>query len=359
MKFKDIALRSRAGFTIVELLTVIAVIAILMSLLVPALTKVRDYAKETQQKAQFHSIAAGLELFRSESGLDTYPPSNDRRNPYIPEELHPIDVDESNYCGANKLAEAIVGYDLLGFHRNSDFRADNMNWRNAGIDTAPDALQPYDEGVYHSQSNDGGNTDNLFGESALENVEARKGPFIDLENANVYQMVDVYGTTTIDDDSGFDLEAGNEYNSLRSNVLCDVFTKKRPSPKKTGMPILYYRARTKYTQQDSTVSASYGIDDNIYYYPDNQALLELGTAEDVPGAHPLADGVLGAAPPPPPAPSSGMASEDDWLDFDSMILNPKIVTISRPYRADSYILISAGKDGRYGTPDDITNFEKN
>jgi len=30
-----------------------------------------------------------------------------------------------------------------------------------------------------------------------------------------------------------------------------------------------------------------------------------------------------------------------------------------PARADSYLLISAGADGRYGTADDIANFEHN
>ena len=32
-------------------------------------------------------------------------------------------------------------------------------------------------------------------------------------------------------------------------------------------------------------------------------------------------------------------------------------TISRPNRSDSYILISAGFDGLYGTADDICNFD--
>ena len=31
---------------------------------------------------------------------------------------------------------------------------------------------------------------------------------------------------------------------------------------------------------------------------------------------------------------------------------------NRPYRADSYILMSAGFDGLYGTKDDVFNFEK-
>jgi len=30
---------------------------------------------------------------------------------------------------------------------------------------------------------------------------------------------------------------------------------------------------------------------------------------------------------------------------------------SRPHRADTFILISAGQDGQYGTADDICNFE--
>jgi hypothetical protein len=34
------------------------------------------------------------------------------------------------------------------------------------------------------------------------------------------------------------------------------------------------------------------------------------------------------------------------------------VTLPLPYRADSFILISAGKDGDFGTADDVFNFDK-
>jgi len=44
-----------------------------------------------------------------------------------------------------------------------------------------------------------------------------------------------------------------------------------------------------------------------------------------------------------------------WL-FYNAITNPKM-SQPRPYNMNTYILISAGHDGIYGTKDDICNFE--
>ena len=72
---KTIAKQSnrKAAFTIVELLTVMSIIVILIGLLVPALNKVRIYAREVKQNAQFHSIEAAIELFNN--AFDGYPES--------------------------------------------------------------------------------------------------------------------------------------------------------------------------------------------------------------------------------------------------------------------------------------------
>jgi len=301
----------RAGFTIVELLTVMSIIALLLGLLVPALNLVRDYSKEIQQAAQFHSIGVGLAMFKTEFGA--YPESNDNS-------VTVGAVDDTAYGGAQKLAEAMVGLDFLGFHPKADFRADGTYSRDDGLGGIEDDVRVYDAigGILPN-----GATPGMFGETGLENMQARKGPFVTLENANAFKMEDVY-----ENYGDFDFD---------SLVLCDEYSKKKHSAQKTGMPVLYYRARTGYTQQNSTDPL--GIADDIYYYPDNALLLDLTTVDD--------DGTA--------------ARLDSALEFDEMILNEKFTdvnTVRKPYRENSYILISAGKDGLYGTPDDMFNFKK-
>ncbi len=59
---------SRAAFTLIELLTVIAVIGILASILVPTVAGARQGANKARTRAQFSQWAAGFEQFRQEYG---------------------------------------------------------------------------------------------------------------------------------------------------------------------------------------------------------------------------------------------------------------------------------------------------
>ena len=52
----------KPAFTLVELLTVLAIISLLVSLLIPSLTLIRNTAKEAKQKAQLRELTAGLNL---------------------------------------------------------------------------------------------------------------------------------------------------------------------------------------------------------------------------------------------------------------------------------------------------------
>jgi hypothetical protein len=55
----------------------------------------------------------------------------------------------------------------------------------------------------------------------------------------------------------------------------------------------------------------------------------------------------------PPLRDPGSSYDFFYRDY---IRDPKVTATDWPYRPDSYILVSAGKDGEYGTDDDIRNF---
>ncbi len=318
------------GFTIVELLTVMAVIAVLIGLLIPALGMVKDKAKEVQQRSQFHSIDVGVELFRSDFGA--YPESSDNNiNSYSsPQDTY----DNTRYSGANKLAEAMVGQDFLGFHPSSGFNAIG----EAEVTDFTDPSNTIDVEVYSADTDQ-----SPTWETADQNIKSRKGPYMKTENANAFAMDEVYSTNNVSFPSDFNM--GTKYKPL---VLCDVYAKKRSGigSKKTGTPILYFRARTNFVQQDFDGSLAAApnpgnMEDDVYYLNDNHQLLDLGTPDEGIDFTLMTGG-----------------TGDPYENFENMILNTQVQTVQRPYRADSYILISAGKDGDFGTADDIFNFEK-
>jgi len=285
-----------AAFTIVELLTVMSIIVILIGLLVPALNQVKRYAYEVKQRAQLKSIDTAIELFNSE--FDGYPDSG---------RFDPDGVEE--YCGAMKLCEAVMGRDLMGFHPDSIFRSNGMGSLNNNL------YPPQSDPSYNNS------------------LSARKGPYLPLDNANAYQLRDLY--------QEIGPFAGENF------VLCDVFRRvtHRQSGKKVGMPILYYKANTSKTQHDFMNPRN---SQNIYDYRDNQELVLLGKPFDPPPdgtAHRLA-----IEPPQQPGYRFYMNTTNDKVLMSS-------TAAVRPYRADTFILISAGNDGEYGTPDDITNFD--
>ena len=110
------------------------------------------------------------------------------------------------------------------------------------------------------------------------------------------------------------------------------------------MPVLYYKADTAGIKHDPNDLPVVGDDkDQFYDYLDNDYLVALGKPGDPPSA-------------PGGDPKHPMYEEPKR--FYESTKNEKItITDGRPYRPDSYILISAGFDGQYGTRDDIFNFE--
>ena len=306
----------KCGFTIVELLTVMSIIILLIGLLVPALNRVRRYATRVKQKAQFHAMSVALEQFNAE--YDGYPDSN------------AFDDDPTGrqpYCGAMKLCEAMVGQDLKGYNPKSRFRY-------------------LDIPTYYP-----GNPLPAPGTPAYENynITGRK-MYLQLENANAYQLGDVYDPAVLADATSGNF--GDVAYNPNTFVLCDVYNRvtNRNTGKKIGMPVLYYRADLTKTMfpgpNDTTTTIFNNLKTYSYIYTvyDNQNLIEKGLPWDATAMHPLSRNWSGGTVYPRP--------------FYDMIRDPHIPTLDRPYRQDSYILLSAGFDGLYGTVDDVFNFTK-
>jgi prepilin-type N-terminal cleavage/methylation domain-containing protein len=277
--------RKNKGFTLVEVMTTVTIIVILVALLIPALSMVRRMANETAQKAQFAAIDMAIMAFRNDFG--DYPPlSSNCPSP------------SNNYCGAQRLAEALLGWDLLGFHPNSQ-------WTTNGRDCS--GILIYDP----------------------NNLDMRRGPYLETSKANAFKLGDLFGWVA------------GKTGTLAANtfVMCDVFAAKQVAiggkTVKAGTPILYYKANTS---SKSITVAPPNLDQRIYNVYDNDTLVQLGAIAG--GTHPLGTKNVGG----------------EYPVFYNNITDPKITTIPWPYRPDSYILISAGADGLYGTSDDIRNF---
>ena len=272
------------GFTLVEVMTAVTIIVILVALLMPALSMVRRMANETAQKAQFAAIDMAIMAFKNDYG--DYPPSDCPPNP-----------PSYDYGGAQKLAEALLGWDLLGFHPKSDWRYDGLD--KDGLEWAYDPCNI------------------RLGASLNE----RRGPYLETSKANAFRLGSLFSNTGARAPATF--------------VMCDVFAVKQVAiggkTVKAGTPILYYKANT--ASKSFVVPGAWNDLTVMYNTFDNLSLIALGKITDG-TSHPL---VLFN------------------FDYAGGIRDPKI-TIPWPYRPDSYILISAGADGLYGTSDDIHNF---
>src|SRR5438477_12354732 len=72
--------RIRAAFTLIELLTVIAIIAILMGLLFPVVGMIKEHTRRVQAKADMAQIVAAVKHFYTEYSKYPMPAANTGAN---------------------------------------------------------------------------------------------------------------------------------------------------------------------------------------------------------------------------------------------------------------------------------------
>lgn len=317
------------GFTLIELLTVIAIIALLIGILLPSLSRARDQAKFLKSRATLKAVGDSLEIFRNDNERERdliggYPPSAVADDPTI--------AGDQDMFGAHWLVRYLMGKDLKGFIPR---RYVPRTLLNPG---APDEQLTW----YEPDAYDG---------KPLERV----GPYLDATDMAATRDLPGKGTTV------------PAWNEMEQPVLLDPF----------GYPVLYYVANPAYAARADAYVARYDYDDpadpddnepGIYNFADNGMLtgrcLETGCTDpgwDFGGGHHPIE-TFG------PNPALPETVADERHTFQYYILNKQVhestidpddpdkIPSAIPYRKDTYMLITAGKDGLYGTRDDVTNF---
>ncbi|MEK6677636.1 MAG: type II secretion system protein [Planctomycetota bacterium] len=330
---------SDAAFTLIELLVVIAIIGILVSVLIPSISVVRTKAKYTDANAQFNGITAGLEVFRGESALgSTYPPStSDNNDPDLIKRLliaNPLKEDisvDTTITGAHLLVQALVGADFLGPPGFKDFDRNGL-WSN-------DTHKKTPTGAY--------------------GIEPATGEIIHTRYGGP-------GKSYVDDKAKARIKSLNEMASLGHVAVLPPLAATDGSYDQPLFvdpwfrPILYYRANPSAQLISGLVDGTPGI-----YRAEDNALItgHMGT-----GGLGFEGVDFGAGRISMQLHAIGVSAYPKAIDdltlplyadsFAVFIRDKSVKAINQPVRKDSFLLISAGPDGRYGTDDDVTNWPR-
>lgn len=310
--------KRRSAFTLIELLTVIAIITLLIGILTPALGRARDKAKETAIRAQLAAIGTGLEMFQNDE--NKYPFSNAAEYG----DLAGGDPWEVNggvrpLQGANLLVDAMIGRDFLGYDPKPTQRAGTAS-----------------EYIRWTENN------------------ARRKPYVDPSGigfASVDDPVeDAYGR--IDPN-----EATPTIGNVAANHLCPVFLDKFEKP------ILYYRANPNSNQK----SPMFPTDTNpipdgnpVYNWRDNIVFTNHEGPQGERHDLYVEEGWVYSDNP------DDDLSDNRFVEFIMSFrassrgpghteINPQWTKV-RPVNPQSFILLTPGKDGIFGNLDDLGNF---
>lgn len=358
----------RDGFTLVELLTVIAIIALLIGVLVPALSAARDQARKGATSQQINAIEKGCVTFQTEN----------ERLP-VSRGLNPFEqgANAPPLSGAQWLALQLAGADMQGYVKPTlandttydpagapDGKIDHLDWRRwytIEFDATANSRKFTRTGPYVQVDGKILRTPEKFREEHTE-LDSTVGPDI-LRGAN---------------DSG--TGGSSDFHNGRIPLFVDGF----------GYPILYYAANvgTDRPLTESTPGNAsafkvgrYDQQDNAHFtgwdpseggqngrFPVTVGMNGQDDGWDFGGQgqqanfkHPL--GKFGYTPNPTnvpinwPTPGTFAANICDRNIFDTTSRDGGTTGKLWPHKADSFVLISAGKNGVYGDLDDIKNFQ--
>lgn len=350
-----------AAFSLIELLTVVFIITLLIGLLIPGINGARNAAKRATTAKALKSIEVGLEMFKDDNGTDFrqtngYPPSF--THPPIPGyEFDPHrgefpflrETNPPRVYGAHWLPAMLMGVDSQGYVKRSTVPKKKKLRERPWEWYAPD---PLDEG------------------RPLE----RQPFYMDPGNLKTKATNELPGRENRDLFPDWD---DNDPNGMQTlPVIVDAF----------GQPVLYYVAQahgkvTNMVEGEHREDHNYSGGDQedgvpFYFFEDNTGFTgirtkaELEAGADDPGK---LGWVFGNRELPHAIACSGedltaVGLQDPQYHetFARYILDRKIYKSSvevdpipttplRPVNADTYLLVTAGPDGYFGTNDDVTN----
>ncbi len=322
------------AFTLIELLTVVAIIALLISILVPSLSGARDAAKKTKSLAHIKAIGQGLEAFRNEN-------SRDLKGESFPSSEGADDPTEDNWkpfpdlYGAQLAVRYLLGKNLDGYISPSSvpkkyWNKSDQYWSQKGW---------YD---------DPGESDSPLAET--DTTPFARTTYIDPQLVPYARLRDIPGAENA---AMYDPESP-EY---RHAAFLDGF----------GYPILYYAANARESvKPNASIARDHDPYNSIYDFGDNAIFTKgctkggcVQVAWDFGGGakhYDYPEQWRGYSPPDwnevlPPNPHSFPSYILDRAAFDAS--NGTAIV---PVRRDSFILLSPGRDALIGTADDPRNF---
>ncbi len=343
----------RKAFTLVEMMVVVAIIALLLAALLPAFGIVKKNAKIAQTNAQIKALDVGINAFRAEAALGgALPPSASDKDSGAGRQLiaNPqadAATPEIRVSGAHLLVHAMIGADGLG---TPGFR---------DVSSPPDGKWSNDT---HKKFEAGAGKSGLY---AVDPAGKEKFPryggsgYVDekmKESAKSIQELADKGVVVNPDILDQNV-AKNE------RVFLDPW----------DHPILYYKANASALR----MTGASGKPPGIYWQEDNGIIT--GSDSSLRGDPGLDFGqgtegtcnggkcyhhIAGSAG---PEPSLGQTA--NWLEtfradttydhsFARFIIDGSVKARPTPVQKDSYLLISAGPDSRYGTDDDVLNWTR-
>lgn len=317
--------RRPAAFTLVELLAVVAIIALLIGILVPSVQSARNQAKKAKTQTLLSALGKSNEMFAGEN--KTYAKSSGG-NPFEASTWSggPSINPTAPLSGAQWLALQLMGADGRGFVQdnlnndsNNDSEINHEDWRD-WYDLQPS--RTYVRNTYFQPAGEVSHSPESF---------ADHHPTAGAVPAELTR-----GTS--------------DWNNEKLPFFIDAWS----------YPILYYRANPA-AQFALTTGSGTNIKVGRYRQEDNQAFtggLNAG-GWDMAGVekpHLIKD--LGFDPNNPtdaPAADTFMYAIFNRETFHTTLRGNQGRVW--PHNADTFILWSPGLDGRWGTTDDIRNFD--